>query len=145
MLLWLQCQITPLPCTWSKGEWVFLLCHAPCIERMINGIVFTKGVQEAFSPCIWDTKGNSKSWVLFLSLCFLRVGKFAIFYQPISFCGISYGTIAALHIHTEIKNLWQTWGLRLPHFMFPFPAKTISNGKAPRSCVLQHSKMKKLN
>lgn len=46
-----------------------------CIERMINGIAFTKGLQEVFSPYIWDTNYNSKSWALLLSGCFLRVGK----------------------------------------------------------------------
>lgn len=57
----------PLPCTGSKVAWIFLLYSALCIERRINGISFTRGLQELFSPCLQDRNYNSKRWGLLLS------------------------------------------------------------------------------
>lgn len=126
----------PLSCTGSKGACFFLLCYALCIERRINGVSFTKGIQELFSPCIRDTNYSSKRWAMLLSVasCFLREGKQCIILRTLFLCGISRGKAAALHIHAELNKLWQSRALSLPHFMFPYPIKRINNRKAPRSC-----------
>lgn len=143
VLLCLQHQMMPLLRTWRKRECIFLLCYSLSIERRINRIVFTKGIQELFSPCIWDTNYNSKSWSPLLSGCFLRVGKeWNILSTNFPLGDLLWDNCSPAHTR-RAQNLWQSCSLRLPHFMFP--AKTISSGKAPRSHMLRQSKMKRLN